>query len=119
MNPMSRRPREITSMVAKLLGDAQWIGSMADRIAKHQKPRLFGGARQDRKADHTDGRHAGRGLVVLVEHDVETKLVAELVLVVVAVKQIGGDARIAFAVRQNHAQRAGMIVPGRDNRPAR
>jgi hypothetical protein len=29
------------------------------------------------------------------------------------VKQIGGDVRIAFAIRKNDAQRSGMIVPGR------
>ena len=51
--------------------------------------------------------------MMLVEHDVETELVAQLILVVIAVEQIGGDVRIAFAVRQNNAQRAGMIVPGR------
>ena len=38
--------------------------------------------------------------MMLVEHDVEAELVAELVFVVVAVKQIGGDARIAFAIRE-------------------
>ena len=50
--------------------------------------------------------------MMLVEHDVDAELVAELILVVIAVKQIGGDVRIAFAVRQNDAQRAGVIVPG-------
>ena len=51
--------------------------------------------------------------MMLVEHDVEAELVGELPLVVIAVEQIGGDARIAFAVQQVDAQRAGMIVPGR------
>ena len=50
---------------------------------------------------------------MLVEHDVEAELVGELPLVVIAMEQIGGDARIAFAVGQIDAQRAGMIVPGR------
>ena len=50
--------------------------------------------------------------MMLVEHDVDAELVAELILVVITVKQIGGDVRIAFAVRQNDAQRAGVIVPG-------
>ncbi len=57
--------------------------------------------------------------MMLVEHDVEAELVAELILVVIAMKQIGGDARIAFAVGQDDAQRTGMIVPGPDNRPVR
>src|SRR5579871_764411 len=51
--------------------------------------------------------------MMLVEHDVEAELVGELILVVIAMKQVGGDARIAFAVREDHAQRAGMLVPGR------
>ena len=37
--------------------------------------------------------------MMLVEHDVEAEFVAELIFVVIAMEQIGGDARIAFAVR--------------------
>src|SRR5579862_4009025 len=48
---------------------------------------------------------------MLVEHDVEAELVAKLPLVVIAVKQIGRDARVAFAVGEGDAQRAGMLVP--------
>src|ERR1700683_901125 len=51
--------------------------------------------------------------MMLVEHDVKTELVRQLPLVVIAVKQISGDARVAFAIQQIDAQRAGMIVPGR------
>src|ERR1700751_1417096 len=50
---------------------------------------------------------------MLVEHDVEADIVAGLIFVVIAMKQIGGGARIAFAVGQNDAQRPGMIIPGR------
>src|ERR1700720_464710 len=50
---------------------------------------------------------------MLVEHDFEANIVTRLIFVVVAMKQIGGDARIAFAVGQNDAQRPGMIIPGR------
>src|SRR6516162_7323552 len=50
---------------------------------------------------------------MLVEHDVEADVVASLIFVVVAMKQVGGDARVAFAVGQNDAQRPGMIVPSR------
>src|SRR6516225_704246 len=50
---------------------------------------------------------------MLVEHDVEADIVASVIFVVVAMKQVGGDERIAFAVGQNDAQRPGMIVPGR------
>ena len=38
--------------------------------------------------------------MMLVEHDIEAEIVGGLIFVVVAMKQIGGDARIAFAVRQ-------------------
>src|SRR5579862_486440 len=50
---------------------------------------------------------------MLVEHDVEAEFVGQLPLIIVTVKQIGGDARIALAVQQIDAQRAGMIVPRR------
>src|SRR5947207_4904475 len=51
--------------------------------------------------------------MMLVEHDIEPEIVAGLVFVVITMKQIGGDARIAFAIGMNDAQRPGMIVPGR------
>ena len=51
--------------------------------------------------------------MMLVEHDVEAELVGELPLIVVAMKQIGGDVRIAFAVGEGDAQRSGMLVPRR------
>src|SRR3984957_6646967 len=50
---------------------------------------------------------------MLVEHDVEAELVRQLPLVVIAVEQIGGDVRIAFAIEEIEAQRAGMLGPGR------
>jgi hypothetical protein len=50
---------------------------------------------------------------MLVEHKVETDVVARLIFVVVAMKQIGGGARIAFAIGQDDSQRSGMVVPGR------
>ena len=49
--------------------------------------------------------------MMLVEHDVEAELVGELPFVVIAMEQIGGDMRIAIAVEQIDAQRAGMVVP--------
>ena len=97
----------------QFLGGAQRIGPVPDRIAEHQEPRLFGGARRDGKPDHHRRRHAGRGLMMLVEHDVEAEIVAKLPLVVIAMEQVGGDARIAFPVREGDAQRAGVLVPGR------
>src|SRR6266436_5126840 len=48
---------------------------------------------------------------MLVEHDVEPKLIRQEPFVVVAVKQIGGDARVAFPVRQVDPQRAAVIAP--------
>src|SRR3984893_18221841 len=51
--------------------------------------------------------------MMLIEHDVEAELVRRLPLVVIAMEQIGGDMRIAFAVEQIDAQRAGMLGPGR------
>ena len=50
--------------------------------------------------------------MMLVEHDVKADLVTDLIFVVVAMKQIGGDPWIALAIGKNDAQRPGMIVPG-------
>ena len=50
--------------------------------------------------------------MMLIEHDVEAELVAELPLVVIAMKQIGGDARSHLRLGSD-AQRAGMLIPGR------
>ena len=97
----------------KLLGAAQRIGPVADRIAEHQEPRVLGDAREHREPAHHGRGHAGRGLVMLVEHDVEAEPVGDLPFVVVAVEQVGRDLRIAFAVEQIDAQRAGMLVPRR------
>jgi len=44
--------------------------------------------------------------MMLVEHDIEADIVAGLVFVVVAVEQIRRDARIAFAIGQDHTQRS-------------
>src|SRR5271156_1646330 len=86
---------------------------MPDRITEHQQSRLFRGARQYCKSDYHRRRHAGRALMMLVEHDVEAELVAQLILVVIAVKQVGGDPRIADPVGKRDAQRAGMLAPAR------
>jgi len=51
--------------------------------------------------------------MMLVEHDIEAEIVGGLIFIVIAMKQVGGDTRIALAVWQNDAERALMIVPGR------
>ena len=76
-------------MVESSSADAQRIGPMADRIAEHQDARALGRARQHREADDRGGVHAGRGLMMLVEHQVETELVREQVFVVIAMEEIG------------------------------
>ena len=95
----------------KLLGAAQRVGPVADRIAEHQEPRVLGLPRQHRQPDDHRRRHAGRGLMMLVEHDVEAELVGQQPFVVVAVKQVGRDLRVALAVRQVDAQRALVVLP--------
>ena len=84
---------------------------MPDRIAEHEQPRALGLPCQHRQPHDHGRRHAGRGLVVLVEHDVEAELVGEQPFVVVTVEQIGRDVRVAFAVRQVDAQRALVVLP--------
>src|SRR5580698_3028187 len=54
--------------------------------------------------------------MMLVEHDVEAELIGELPLIVVAVKQICSDVRIAVAVEEIDPQRARMLVPTREIR---
>ncbi len=97
----------------ELFGGAQRIGSMRQRIAENQQPRILGDARQHRQRDHDGRGHAGRRRVMLVAHDVEAELVGELPLVVVAMQQIARELRIETAVGDGDAQRAAVILPGR------
>ena len=96
----------------ELLGGAYRVGPMADRIAQDQNARALALARHDRQADDRGSVHAGRRLVMLIEHQIEPELVGEQIFVVIAMEQIGRDLRIERAIRQIDAQIAVRIIPG-------
>ena len=98
-----------------LLGDAHRVGPVGDRRAERQQPRALGFAGDDRQGHRHRNGQAGRGAVVLVDHDVEPDLVAQRELVEIAVQQVVADLRVVVAVRQHDAQRAALqaFLPGR------
>ncbi len=102
-----------------LLGDAHRVGAVGDRRAERQKPRALGLAGDDRQRHRHRHGQAGRGAVVLVDHDVEPDLVAQRELVEVAVQQLVADLRIVIAVRQIRpaASRASAPPPRPGGRP--
>ena len=72
-----------------LFRDAHRVGPVGDRIAQGQQSRPLGFARDHRQRHRHGNRHAGRGAVVLVHHDVEPDFVAQRELIEVAVQQFG------------------------------
>ncbi len=100
----------------KLLGAAQRIGPVADRIAEHEEPRMLRLARQHRERHDRGARHAGRGRVVLVHHDVQAELVREPPFVVVPMQQVGSDPRVLLGIGKIDPQRAVMLRPRREVR---
>ena len=85
---------------------------MSDRIAQNENARALALPRHDRQADDRGRVHAGGGLVMLIQHQVEAEIVSEQILIVIAVKQIGRDLRVERPVRQIDPQIAVRIVPG-------
>src|SRR5476651_175358 len=85
---------------------------MPDRVAKHEQPSALGDPCEHRKRNDRGGGQAGRGLMMFVDHNVETEFIAKRPLVVIAVEQIGRDLEIALDVGEIDAQRAVVIVPG-------
>ena len=58
-----------------LLGDAHGIATVGDRIAQDQQPPLARLPGEDRQIERRAGIEAGRGLMVLVDHQVKTCVV--------------------------------------------
>ena len=88
-----------------LLGDAHGLAAVGDRVAEDQQPRLLGQPRQ--RGEHQRRRRvdAGRGLVMLVEHDLDALVLRDQPLVDVAIVERGALLRIVVAVRQRDADR--------------
>jgi len=97
------------------LGDAHRVGAVGDRRAERQQPCALGLARDDRQRHRHRDRQAGRGAVVLVDHDVEPDLVAQPELVEIAVEQLMPDLGVVIGARQHHPERAALkpFFPGR------
>ena len=104
-----------------LLGDAHRVGPVGDRGAERQQPRALGFARDDRQRHRHRDRQAGRGAVVLVDHDVEPDLVAQPELVEVAVEQLMPDlaGRNWRSAIPPAASRASAPPPRPGDRPSR
>ena len=88
-----------------LLGDAHGLAAVGDRVSQDQQPRLLGQPCQ--RGEHK-GRcrvDAGRGLVVLVEHDLHALVLRDQPFVDVAIVERGTLFRVVVAVRQRDPDR--------------
>ncbi len=86
-------------------GDAHRLVAVRQWVAEDQQAGL--GCLAGKNAEHDRGcrDHAGRRLVMLVEHDAEADLVARTPQVEITVIQIMGDLGVAMLVRQIDADR--------------
>ena len=82
--------------------DAHRLAAVGDRVAQDQQTGLV--ALPCQHGEHQRRRRidAGRGLVMLIEHDVEAFVLGEQPFVEIAMVQIGSDARIVMPVRQRN-----------------
>ena len=72
-----------------LLGDAHRLAAVGDRIAEDEKPGLLGEPRQGSQHQRSGGVDAGRGLMMLVEHDLHAFVFGDQPFVDVAVVERG------------------------------
>ena len=92
--PETRRPREIMIDFGQLLGQANRVVENRQRVTEQDDLWLFRNAREDRGLEVHRRAHAGRSVVMLVEHQaVEADFLAELVFVEVLVIEIGAELR--------------------------
>src|SRR5262245_27203708 len=80
------------------LGDADWIITAGQRITEETQLRVFRLPGERRSGERHARVNAGRRLVVLVQHDVEAKLVSVDVIVEITVVEISRYARIQKGV---------------------
>jgi len=96
-----------------LLGDAHGLAAVGDRIAQDQKPRGLGHSRERGEHQRRCGIDASRGLVVLIEHDLEPLVLRDEPLVDVAVVERRALLRIVEAIGERHPDRF-IFVVGRE-----
>ena len=99
-----------------LLGTADRVGQIGDRVAEDADARVPGLARQDGAGQRRRRKQACRRLVVLVDHDVQAEFVGQNMLVEIHVVKIGADLGVVHAARQVDAHR-GVFVLRRKMRP--
>ena len=88
-----------------LFGDAHRLPPVGDRIAEDQETRLLAQAGERRQHQRRGGIDAGRGLMMLVEHDLHAFLFGDQPFVDVAVVQRRAFGGIVDAIGQRHPDR--------------
>ncbi len=88
-----------------LLGDAHGLAAVGDRVAQDQQPRLAGQPRQRRQHQRCGRIDAGRGLMMLVEHDLDAFVLGDQPFVDVAIVERGALLRVVDAIGQGDADR--------------
>jgi hypothetical protein len=95
-----------------LLGHAHGLAPVGDGIAEDEQARLARLAREDAHDDGTAGIEVGRGLVVLVDHDLEAHVLGDLPLVDEAVIEVGTELGIVVPIGQLHPDGVVLLCIG-------
>ena len=87
------------------LGHADWLSAVRDRIAKDQQAGLPAQTRQCRQHQWSGGIDTGRGLVMLVEHDLHALVFGDQPFLDKAIIERGAFFRVVNAIGQRDADR--------------
>ena len=109
--PMSRRPREITSIIEYSSATRTASIRLAIGMPRQRSP-IFLVSRARIAIGIADRGRTGRGRMVLVDHDVDAELVTQRPFVEIAVVEIGAEFRIVNATRNNVAEEL-LSLPNR------
>ena len=79
------------------------LASVGNRVAENQQAGRFGFTGEDTHDDRAGRVEIGRGLMVLVHHDIEPQLLSNQPFVDKPVIQVGSEFRIVVAIREGDA----------------
>ncbi len=95
-------------------GHAHGIGSIRNRRPEGEQAHMFGDAGENRHGHHHRGVEAGQGAMVLVEHNVDAQLVAELEFIVVPMIDVRPYFGVVVFIGHLDSERSHLVgfVPG-------
>ena len=93
---------------------AHGLTPVGNRVAENQQPGRFGFTGEDAHNDGAGRVEIGRGLMVLVHHDVEPQFLGNQPFVDKAVIQVGADFRVVVAIGEGDADRVVLFRIGQE-----